>query len=244
MDEIRRPDPRPLYRQVESILRERIAGGAWTPGRLLPSEPELADELGVSPGTVRRALVSLERAHLIERRQGRGTFVAQQTSEQALEQFFRVRDLDGRPVVPETLILSVEPGRATPPEAAALTVAADAAVLRVRRIRRLGGAVAQVETITLPAERFPDLDLPLAPARLATEIYVHYRRAHGIIVTGAQEEIAARGATAEEAAALSLPEGGPLLEVTRVAYDATGRPVERRVTVLNTAVHRYSVGLE
>ena len=64
------------------------------------------------------------------------------------------------------------------------------------------------------------------------------------MVTGAHEEIAARGATPDEAAALLLPDGAPLLEVTRIAYDATGRPVERRVTVLNTAAHRYSVDLE
>ena len=54
-----RPDARPLYAQVESILNARIAAGEWQPGHALPSEPELAQELGVSHGTVRKALDAL-----------------------------------------------------------------------------------------------------------------------------------------------------------------------------------------
>ena len=235
---------RPLYQQVEAILRDRIVGRAWRPGELIPTEPDLATELGVSPGTVRRALAALERNHLIERRQGRGTFVAQQTSEQALGQFFRLRDLAGRPVTPLTAILSVGTGPATPAEAAALGLDPAAAVHRVHRSRRLDGWTRVAEVITLPAEIFPGLALPLSPARLEVEIYVHYRRAHGIIVVRAEEAMAARGATADEARALGLEEGIPVLEVARLAYDAAGRAVERRVTVIDTAAHRYAVGLE
>lgn len=244
MTETRRPDARPLYQQVEAILRDRIVARAWRPGDLIPREPDLATDLGVSPGTVRRALAALERAHLIERRQGRGTFVAQQTSEQALGQFFRLRDLAGRPVTPLTAVLSVEPGAATPEEAAALGLAPDAPVHRVRRSRRLDGWTRVSEAIALPAALFPGLDLPLAPARLEVEIYVHYQRAHGIIVVRAEEALAARGATEEEARILGLEAGAPVLEVTRLAYDASGRAVERRVTVIDTAAHRYAVELE
>ncbi len=244
MNELRRPDARPLYRQVEAILRERIVGGTWRAGALIPPEPDLATELGVSPGTVRRALAALERSHLIERRQGRGTYVAEQTSAQALDQFFRLRDLAGRPVTPLTSVLSVEPGTATPTEAAALRVPSGAAVHRVRRSRRLDGWTRVAEAIVLPAALFPGFALPLAPSRLEVEIYVHYRSAHGIIVVRAEEALAARGATVEEAKVLGLEEGVPVLEVTRLAYDAAGRAVERRVTVIDTAAHRYAVELE
>ena len=49
-----RPDSRPLYAQAEAILTRRIAEGFWAPGAMIPPEPDLAAELGVSPGTVRR----------------------------------------------------------------------------------------------------------------------------------------------------------------------------------------------
>lgn len=57
---------RELRKQLKS---EYIAGGQ------LPSEPEIAAELGVSRGTVRQALTILEREGVIFRRQGAGTFV-------------------------------------------------------------------------------------------------------------------------------------------------------------------------
>src|SRR5205085_5533250 len=67
---------RPLYRQVKELLIKRLGDGSWAPGQLLPSEPEIAAGLGVSPGTVRKALDEMSSESLLVRRQGRGTFVA------------------------------------------------------------------------------------------------------------------------------------------------------------------------
>jgi len=70
----------PLYVQVRNLLAQRLASGVWPPGSVLPNEMELARELGVSSGTVRKALDSLESDRLVVRRQGRGTFVVDQAS--------------------------------------------------------------------------------------------------------------------------------------------------------------------
>lgn len=56
-------------------LRERIRTGGYALGAALPTERELARQFGISRGTVRLALRTLEREHLIVRQQGRGTFV-------------------------------------------------------------------------------------------------------------------------------------------------------------------------
>ena len=69
---------RPLYLQVYDNLVERLASSFWKPGHMLPSEQDIAIELGVSAGTVRKALSLMQEAQLIERRQGRGTFVIDQ----------------------------------------------------------------------------------------------------------------------------------------------------------------------
>ena len=238
---MRRPDARPLYIQVEAILNERIVSGAWTSGQALPAEPELAAELGVSAGTLRRALALLERRHLIERRQGRGTFVTQQTSKQALGQFFRVRNLAGMPVEPQTFITGVSTGAATPEEAARLRLGPEEPVHRIDRSRVFEGEPRIAERITLPAALFPGLSLPLAPKQLGTEIYVHYRNAHGIIVVQSEENLSATAATEADAAMLHCPVGTPLLLIERVTFDAAGRPVELRVSRLDTRAHRYAV---
>jgi GntR family transcriptional regulator len=65
----------PLHHQIYLILREAIFTGRYAPGEMLPPEEALTRMFQVSRITVRRSLESLERAELIERRQGRGTFV-------------------------------------------------------------------------------------------------------------------------------------------------------------------------
>ena len=57
------PSAVPLYRQVKQILLRRIAGGEWQPGDVLPAEPRLGEQLGVSPGTVRKALEKAGSTH-------------------------------------------------------------------------------------------------------------------------------------------------------------------------------------
>jgi GntR family transcriptional regulator len=66
----------PMYYQLQEVMKEHIESGAWPPGGLLPSEPELARSFGVSRAVVRQALAILEDDHQIRRVQGRGTFVA------------------------------------------------------------------------------------------------------------------------------------------------------------------------
>jgi len=72
---IDREIPIPLYRQVESVLREKILMGEFQNGTLLPSETQLCDLYNVSRITVRQALDELTRDGLISRVQGKGTIV-------------------------------------------------------------------------------------------------------------------------------------------------------------------------
>jgi GntR family transcriptional regulator len=86
---------RPLYRQVKDLLLRRLADGVWQPGQILPSEPEIAANLGVSQGTVRKALDEMTAENLLVRRQGRGTFVARHDEERILFRFFRLQSDTG-----------------------------------------------------------------------------------------------------------------------------------------------------
>jgi len=72
-----RDSPMPIYYQIASALRRRIADGEWRKGNQLPTEPALAKAFGVSRMTIRQALVELEEDNVIVRRQGAGTFVNQ-----------------------------------------------------------------------------------------------------------------------------------------------------------------------
>ncbi len=65
----------PLHEQVLKIFKQKLTGGEWPPGALIPGEAALSQELGVSVGTIRRALERLSRDRLLTRARGRGTYV-------------------------------------------------------------------------------------------------------------------------------------------------------------------------
>jgi GntR family transcriptional regulator len=70
-------DPRPLWRQIEEGIAERIAGSALAAGEVVPSVRELALELRVNPATVAKAFQRLVDQGLLETRRGDGTYVAE-----------------------------------------------------------------------------------------------------------------------------------------------------------------------
>lgn len=69
--------PVPLYYQLEQRLRARIVADEFVPGNPLPTEDQICNQYKVSRITVRRALESLQRQGLIERRRGVGSFVTE-----------------------------------------------------------------------------------------------------------------------------------------------------------------------
>lgn len=229
---------RPLYQQVREELERRLAEGRWQPGEILPSEQELAAELGVSQGTVRKALAALTDEHVLVRRQGRGTFVAGFGEARILFQFFRLRPDSGEARFPQSRVLARETGPARAAEAGALGLGPGAAVHRFERVRLLGEAPALVETIALPAARFPGFDtLPEVP----NNVYRLYAERWGVAVVRASERLKAVAADAADAASLGCPEGAPLLLIDRTALDIRGAPVEfRRSRCLTRDMHYSS----
>ncbi len=70
--------PTPAYQQIKQHILNAIHSGEWRTGAAIPTEISLAGEFGVSRMTVNRALKELSAEKVLERRQGSGTFVAQQ----------------------------------------------------------------------------------------------------------------------------------------------------------------------
>lgn len=65
----------PLYVQLIQELEAKISEGILTPEARLPSESELSKQYGVSIITVRKAVGSLAEKGLVEKKQGKGTYV-------------------------------------------------------------------------------------------------------------------------------------------------------------------------
>ena len=232
------PGFRPLYAQVKDLLVRRLVAGAWRPGEALPSEFSLAAEFKVSQGTVRKALDELAAQNVVVRQQGKGTFVATHTPQRALFHFFHLVGDNGARAMPSHRVLSLRNAKATRAESERLQIRSGAAVVRLTRLRQLGGRDAIAERIVLPASLFPGLVERMGDA-LPNELYRYYEEVYGVTVARAAERLKAVAASAEEARWLGLRPGAPLLEIDRTAYGLDDRPVELRVSRCDTARHHY-----
>ncbi|MCZ8130507.1 MAG: GntR family transcriptional regulator [Steroidobacteraceae bacterium] len=235
------PHYRPLYRQVYDSLVRQIAEGAWRPGEALPSEQALAARLGVSQGTVRKALDTLAVEKLIERRQGKGTYVAEHTAERSLFRFFKLTLPDGTRATPTTEEgETVRRRAARAPELKRLGLAPGASVVEINRVRSIDGSPAILERILLPVALFPDIDkrIPLPNA-----LYALYQREYGQNIVAAEEELHADVARREDAKRLGVVVGTPLLHIERVGIGVDGTRVEWRTSRCDTRRLVYAVTL-
>ncbi len=232
------PDFKPLYLQVKDLMVRRLASGAWRPGEALPSEFQLADEFGVSQGTVRKALDELAAQNLLDRKQGKGTFVAQHTAQRALFHFFHLIADTGERALPGARMLSLAKAKADRGEAMRLGLRTGSLVIRLKRLRLLGQRVAIHERIVLPAALFPGFTDRLS-VDVPNELYRYYEERYGVTVARAVEKLKAVAARPDEAKPLGLKNGAPLLEIDRLAYTVDGRAVEWRRSRCDTAGHHY-----
>lgn len=213
---------RPLYLQVRDALLERIKDGRWKPGTNLPSEIDLYRQLGVSLGTLRKALGVLENEQLIIREPGRGTFVRDHQADEALSRFNPLRLPDGAPLRGNVKSRKVKLVSPTVGERAALRLGAGDQVVRIQRVRVHEDRPYGYEQSCLPDRRFPGLadqeELPDELEGLA--------QARGVLVARAEAKLRITPATPAAAAALLLPERTAVLTIERVAYDTDDQPIE------------------
>ena len=227
-----------LYEQVRARLIEGISAGEWRAGEPIPTESALAAGFGVAIGTVRKAVDSLVAEQALVRRQGKGTFVTAHDGSRLLFHFFHIVARDGDKAYPEVRTVSFRRDRADAASAAALGIAAADKVLRIRNVLSLAGAPAIVDDITLPAELYPGLTEKIFLARDNT-IYHLYQSRYGINVLRTDERLRAVLAARDVAQLLEVAAGAPVLEIRRVALTFRDRPVELRLSRVNTARHDY-----
>jgi GntR family transcriptional regulator len=215
--------PAPLWAQIEARLRARIRSGELGPGQRLPAERTLARTLGVSRMTVRQALGALADAGLVERGVGRGTFVSG-----AGRVVHDLRRVGGFTAAVErhglragSRVLEARERTAPPVVAAALGLRPGAPAIRVRRLRSAGGRALVLEDAWLPAVRLPGL----LDRDLSGSLHAVLRDGYELESAEVLERLEPGVAGAQEARALGVERGAPLMLVERVERTAQGVPV-------------------
>ncbi len=217
----------PRYQRLAETIKRAISHRRWRPGERLPSEQDLALHFTVAPGTVRQAITQLVDEGLLERHQGKGTFVRKPSFDSSLFRFFRFHGTAEERRVPESKILEREALAAPAAVAKTLRLPPETKVISMARLRLLDGEPILAEQIWLAFDRFKAL-LDLEEAEIGPLLYPIYEEACGEIVARAEEELTAEACSNKHAELLGLKKGTPVIVIDRTAFGYDDTPLELR----------------
>lgn len=217
----------PLHEQVRGLVLSRIERGDWPVGAPIPPEVQLSREFGVSIGTVRKALDQLARDRILVRERGRGTFVKEGGSWRR-GPALRLCRADGAPVDVDIRIVATDYAVATPAEISALRMLRPASItprtLKLRRQWRHHDRLVAIESITVDAARFPNLQFEIDGG--ADVLFPVYAEKYHAAVDRTVWTMRPLASGDEMARQLGTGRDITVMRCERVAYDAKDMPLE------------------
>ncbi|MBN8580900.1 MAG: GntR family transcriptional regulator [Anaerolineae bacterium] len=194
-------------------------------GSRLPSEPDLAKQLGVSRATLREAMRSFETQGLIRRRQGSGTFVVGKVQAldgglEVLESLETIAKRQGLEV--SVSDLNIESTVADEDMASFLNVAVGAKLTRVRRVIRAESRPVAYLVDTLPEDVLHAKDLPSDFHGSVLDFLL----SRGDSLTSSRANVSAIGATADVAKPMEIQRGDVLLHFHAQLFNTEGKIVD------------------
>lgn len=221
---LRQPNGTAIWQQIYDHFLGLIESNFLKAGSQLPGENQMAEKLGVTRITLRRALQQLQREGHLTARKGVGIFV------RSLPSVFTVRDdrpflenfnAHGKEVVTTTLVLCRE--AVTTAVAKKLGLLENEETIRLCRIRSADDQPLYVNTKLFPASRFPDFESVYASRQSVSDVF----KAHGIAKYHRHETRISGGfASSDEAELLKLTPGTPIFRVNAINHDEQSRAIE------------------
>lgn len=213
----------PLYHQLYLVILKQLEIGTWAVGEAISTEEELADRYGVSRTTIRQALQQLVWEGYLQRRHGRGTFVAKPKVHHGTDQPFGVTlYLRAQGMRPHWRLLGMAP--MLPPRRVAEALRLhDEQVLEIRRLLMGDDEILGFHTAYIP--------FPLAARLQASHLmegnsFFHLESGLGLKLGESRRVIGAIAASEADAELLETEVDSPLLQIQRTTFIADGRPVE------------------
>ena len=217
----------PLYAQLMHQLQADIHRGLYPVGSRIPPEHELEMNYGVSRVTVRRALQELTGEGLLERKQGKGTFVSMPRGKMQLKSLHSFHDsCHINHVRPSTDVIHIRECAADAADREELSLNEGGRILEVLRVRRANDL-----PVVLERNRFSLAYAWLQDQDLSGSLY-NLLREYGVEPKLAVHDLSLRYASPEEAEWLQIPEEAPLVCLHEVVFDQRGRPLHNSVQLI------------
>ena len=217
----------PLYHQLMQRIRGDIERGVYPVGSRIPPEHELEKLYQVSRVTVRRALAELTSEGLLERKQGKGTFVATPRGGLPLKNLHSFHDsCKLNRVKPSIDVIHVRETEAGAEAAEGLNISRGSRVLEILRVCRADGV-----PVVLERNHFSMAYAWLQDQDLSGSLY-NILREYGVEPKLALHDVSLRFADRDEAELLVTEEGTPLICLHEVIYDQRGRPLHTNIQLI------------
>ncbi len=215
----------PYWRQLYTLLKERILAKEWKPGQKFYSEGELCRDYGISRTVVRSALQELENEGLISRRKGKGTFVLGPKISEGLAQNLTgfYQDMAERGLLTASRVLLHEVISCPEKVADLLNLPAQAPVIVIHRLRYVEGDPIALVTSYLPLQLCPQLENVDLTDR---SLYEFLEKNCNILITHARRVLEATYASESQATLLQIAPGDPLMKLESISHTEDGTPVE------------------
>lgn len=221
----------PMYLQIAETLVRDIAAGTLIDGEKLPPERDMAKDLGIAVGTLRKTLAELESRGLLERIQGSGNYIRAVNDPQSVYAMFRLELIEGGGL-PTAEILSVN---REPKDKSLPNFGRSSEGHRIRRLRRIGGKIAAIEEIWLDGSYVDSI----APEDLSESLYLYYRTRLNLWIAKAEDYIDL-GRVPDWAPSSFRPARGDLLpHVLRISHSHEGDKAEVSHTWYDHTIARY-----
>jgi len=230
----------PLYHQLRELLLEKIDSGEWAPGYQLPAEKDISAEYGVSRATVRQAMQFLENQGLIERFQGKGTFVGRpKVASNLMTLFNPVKGLTSVKELPRFVLRHLRTVPAGALVAGRLGIDPADHVFDVERSIIVDGEPVMIVRNWLAVSRFPDFEEKFAKTATVLRAIQHY----GINSVQQHKELEITILDYAEAEGLDVQPGSPALLVTYLTRTIDGEPFEYRKVIVRGDRCKYYVDI-
>lgn len=211
--------PTPLYFQLFSILKGMILDGTMPFGERIPTEEQLAKAFGVSRITAKRSMDELAKESLVERRRGKGSHVIYKYTPKPVQAPLvgMLQEIESMARNSHATILECD--LSTPPRAIRdeLELKEGEQALHLLRVREREGLKFGYYVSWTAGVEIPD-----DAALFESEPRLSYFRSKGLVLTHVTQTLSAVAASGETAKALDVPQGSPLLTLTRRSYNKVG----------------------
>ena len=217
----------PLYHQLMQRITDDIEKGNYPVGSRIPPEHELEETYQVSRVTVRRALAELTAEGLLERKQGKGTFVSEPAFVRDMKSIHSFHDSCRKNGMRAgTKVIRITEKAADADDCAELNLTAGDRVVETVRVWRADGIPVALET-----NHFPMTYAYLENENLSGSLY-NVLRDYGIEPRQASHDISMTYASDEQAKLLNIDKGAPLMRLHEVVYDQKGRPLHNSLQLI------------